>query len=142
MRKDPPTYTVGDRDDYGSLDNGHRYIMVFNDDCMHHASYVAYTVEIRKLVYRGQIRDYELVKEKSFDVQRGDRLALIVEVLANLSGKREILQRLAHELFWTQEVNLNKEPGLYAEFFPEEYDRLIKSQLFHRNQEAAEVMDA
>jgi hypothetical protein len=141
MRQNCPSYRIGDRDDFSDWSNQHTYTMIFTDDCSHHASYVQYDVEIRKLVYRGELRDCALLKSKRFTVDRGTRLALIVEVLANLSGNKEILERLAHELFWTQELSLDKEPGLYAEYFPEEYERLIKSQLFHRNKQVEEVMN-
>jgi hypothetical protein len=143
MKKNPPSYTVRYNDDWLNNDHPYEYIMTFDDPCLVYTDYVNWKVQIRKLVLRpnGWV-DTEMVEEKRFDEKRGTRKGLLVQVLTNCIGNDDFLNGLANELWYTHEVGIDVPPGLYAKYFPDGYQGLMNSVLYHRNRQAKEVMES
>lgn len=143
MMKNPHSYTVGSRETNLTPENPYEYVMIFDDNLWDRTNYVTWNVQIRKLVFRESgWRDTELVKEVRMYADRGSRKALLAMVLTKLSGDEKILEQLANELWYTHEIGVDIPPGLYAEFFPSDYEDMMRSLLWSRNKIAQDIMES
>lgn len=142
MKRAPPAYIIGNDRDVYPWDNPHEYWMVFEDECPDMATYTSYRIQIKKTIYHPDgRRDKHVVKEETVTEPRGTQRFLMIQVLTKLSGDDDLLKYIANTLWWEHEVNVERKPGIYAEFFPEQYEQFIRSMMWNRERRTQEVLN-
>lgn len=127
MKRQPPTYILDQQTHESRGSNHHLYVMIFqsynNWDVQNR-----YTIEIhhKKHEYletgdrRQIVETVRILESRYVQVDPESNLRYMITALQHGHGDERILNGYANSIWWSQEIACEK-PGLYAQYFPEEY---------------------